>query len=400
MKRGSALPYLLLVATLFALLHLPERVVSHARSATLNLTTPIFLGVKAVLSLASWTKGGGRAGSHGDQDKMRDELLLCRLENSRLKEQLSYLLDLDRYHEEILLQLERLIALGQPEGDELKVQLTRHRQHLVARIKAHLEAVPARVLFRPTLVYSHTLWLNVGTEEMRSLAYPVLQKNSPVVLGSALVGVVDEIAPHHCRVRLITDPGLRVSVRALRGGGSDAELLGHILAVQEGLASRGDLFPSSDAPGILHQNLEVLKSRLDPLGQEILLAKGELAGSGEPLFRSSGTLLRAVGFNYDLPDAEGPARSLRTAPSGPSGSVRGGTPILAMGDLLVTTGMDGIFPPGLEIGRVVSIDPLREGSYTYSLRAVAGSRDLNSLSTLFILPPWNSDGASFSKTCP
>ncbi len=98
-----------------------------------------------------------------------------------------------------------------------------------------------------------------------------------------------------------------------------------------------------------------------------LLAKGELQGAGQ------GTL-KGVGFAYAYDDTAGPSRDLKSD-------------IIRTGDLLVTTGFDGLFPEGIPVARVTHIDPLREGDCTYTISAeplVSPSRDMR---TLYLLPP-------------
>lgn len=62
-------------------------------------------------------------------------------------------------------------------------------------------------------------------------------------------------------------------------------------------------------------------------------------------------------------------------------------PIICESDILVTTGMDGVFPPGLRVAEVTRIFPLREGAYTYEIEAVPVVGNLDTLQTVFIIPP-------------
>ena len=163
-----------------------------------------------------------------------------------------------------------------------------------------------------------SLWVNVGEEDNRVLGRGVIAKNSPVVSGGALVGVVDYVGKRQSRVRLITDSGLSPSVCAMRGGGNH-------------------------------------------------LAKGELHGSSAPLWRSRSLQLKGIGFHFD------------------SGDQQGGS--LQEGDLLVTTGLDGVFPPDLLVGRVVKVSATRPGGYAFDIEALAAATNLNDLQTLFVLPP-------------
>ena len=97
-------------------------------------------------------------------------------------------------------------------------------------------------------------------------------------------------------------------------------------------------------------------------------------------------MLKGVGFNYNMADEEGPARSLRSGqPVG--ASTAPGRVLIQTGDLLVTSGLDGISPPGIPVAIATKIAPLKEGSYSYELEAKPAAGSLDDLSTVFVLPP-------------
>ncbi len=73
-------------------------------------------------------------------------------------------------------------------------------------------------------------------------------------------------------------------------------------------------------------------------------------------------------------DIDGPARDLKAG-------------ILRENDLLITSGLDGIFPPGLHVGRVINIKPLKPGGYSYDLEATPSAGDLADLTFVYVLPP-------------
>jgi rod shape-determining protein MreC len=215
----------------------------------------------------------------------------------------------------------------------------RHEKEILRLFNLELMHMPARVIFRPVNAWNSSLWIDKG--EADNVTRKVIAKNSPVVIGTCVVGVVDEVGTHQSRVRLITDSGLNPSVRIKRG--------------------------------------------------EHLLAKGELQGQSLPLWRSHQSFLKGVGFNYDFGDDEGPARDLRSGDSLDPEISLSTMPLVKLNDLLVTTGMDGVFPPGLEVGVVKRIYPLKEGDYTYSLEAQSSAGDLNALTIVFVLPPLSPD---------
>ena len=65
--------------------------------------------------------------------------------------------------------------------------------------------------------------------------------------------------------------------------------------------------------------------------------------------------------------------------------------MLKVNDLLVTTGMDGVFPEGLHVATVTKIRPLKEGDYYYQLEAIPTAGNLEEISIVSILPPTGYD---------
>jgi rod shape-determining protein MreC len=228
-------------------------------------------------------------------------------------------------------ELERELDRVKLEKALLKAELLGHDQ-IEGQIPL-VEHLLVKVIFRSPTSWGSSLWINAGSDSNTSL----LQTNSPVVLGDSLVGVVDYVGKKQSRVRLITDSGLTPAVRAVR--------------------------------------------------DFTFLAKGELQGSSEPLWRGKKNTLKGIGFNYDFPDHEGPARDLRTGEiRGPSSKTET-VPIIKLNDLLLTTGMDGVFPAGLRVATVSKVEPLKEGAYTYTIEAAPTAEHLDNLDYLFILPP-------------
>jgi hypothetical protein len=132
--------------------------------------------------------------------------------------------------------------------------------------------------------------------------------------------------------------------------------------------------------------LQQLMNRLSPSQVSSYLAKGELQGCSHPLWRARGQKLKGIGFNYDFADEEGPARDLRTGEAVSATSHKNKQALIQEGDLLVTTGWDGLFPEGLEVAVVSKVHCLKEGASSYSLEADALAK-LDELGFVFILPP-------------
>ena len=104
-----------------------------------------------------------------------------------------------------------------------------------------------------------------------------------------------------------------------------------------------------------------------------------MLGSSAPYQRSLSSKLKGIGFNCDVKDVEVPARDLRDGA------------VLQVGDLLVTSGLDGVFPPGLQVARVSTVSPLKEGAYAYELEAEPTAGNIHDLTGVSVLPPLRAD---------
>jgi rod shape-determining protein MreC len=255
------------------------------------------------------------------------------LENQLLGNEISFLKEVVEHEHSIVEEV-----LQEPLTHHIsKGMMSKHQKETMGLFELKLIHLPARVIFRPVNAWNSSLWIDKGEEDNQVLGRNVIQKNSPVVVGTSIVGVVDYVGKNESRVRLITDSGLNPSVRIKRGAW--------------------------------------------------LLAKGELRGEAEPLARSHRSRILGTGFNYDFADVEGPARDLRTGEPLEKNSKFPTMPLVLLNDLLITTGMDGVFPPGLEAGIVKKIQTLKEGDFAWDLEAESTAGDLNSLMVVFILPP-------------
>ncbi len=324
-RKGVNPAYIVLGACLFGWFSIPRYVADEMRSfsvATLAPTWDLTREVQKYLADRPlfW-----------EQKKQTDDVLAKRLEleNAMLRAQVEKMSAWLLNEERIEKQLELLQKVEKTSG-KMRPFFERRGRHLASLIQSELVAMPCSVIYRDPSSWSSSLWVNIGEEDNQVLGRQVIAKNSPVLSGSALVGVIDHVGKKQSRVRLITDANLCPSVRAARG---------------------------------FFQNGE----------EGALLAKGELHGSGGPLWRSRTSTLKGVGFNFDFSDEEGPRPQ--------------GVELLKEGDFLVTTGFDGVFPPDLVVGTISHIDEMQPGSFTYDIEVDPSVSDLNHLKTLYVLPP-------------
>jgi hypothetical protein len=200
-----------------------------------------------------------------------------------------------------------------------------------------------------------------------------------VVVGDIVLGVIDYVGNTTSQVRLISDTNLRPSVRVLREYPHASDLSSSILHIQEALHKNNNLLPKPELAVTLNKLLDCLYSSLPSTHSE-RLAKGELQGS---LSSQSASLLKGVGFNYEFDDEEGERRDLRT------GQFNGGEQkksLLLPGDMLETTGLDGVFPKGLKVARIVQVFPLEEGAVSYSITAESLASSFPDFEYVSILP--------------
>lgn len=387
MKRNSYFPFAILLATVFFLINLPKAKVEGVRSLGITILSYPWRGVSHIRHLL--LSAPTLSERHAPKESQAEALLL--LENEKLKDQLEAVNEWLLFHERIESDVDKMKLLSKQaptDGLFWREFFQRRSEELKKILEMQIQALPANVIYREPSSWNSSLWLNVGDKNNEAIGKQIVQKNSIVLKDNNLIGIVEYVEKNKCRVRLITDSGLIPSVRAIRGKEQNKELCHFIDGALERLSSRDDLFENEDEKK--KSLLELTKLKEKAVSEEDrFLAKGELMGSALPLFRLQGKVLKGIGFNYDFSDAEGPAREIRT------GKILEKTtfvqkihePLIKKGDLLVTTGLDGVFPAGLPVAFVTEVLSLEEGSFTYEIRAKSTAGDLDDLSTLFVIPP-------------
>ncbi|NGX47556.1 MAG: hypothetical protein K1000chlam3_00935 [Chlamydiae bacterium] len=304
---------------------------------------------------------------HQKTESPHEDGMLLELENQILRGEIKRLKKLTLAGEQLQQELQQLLTL---KGQSQDPFFARREKYLSQILSRQLQAVPARVIFREPVNWSSSLWLNVGERDNQALGKIIIEKDSPVVVGKAIVGVIEEVGQARSRIRLITDERLTPSVRVIRGGEQNRMLAKQFKELVQTLSLREDLGGSEEMTRILITYLKTLHLEK----RDLYLAKGEIHGSSRSLWQMVGQKLKGLGFHYNCSDEEGGPLDLREKT------------LIQTGDLLVTTGMDGIFPPDLHVGVVTKVFPLHEGGTSYSLEADPLAPDLNTMTEVFVLP--------------
>ncbi|MES2122520.1 MAG: rod shape-determining protein MreC [Chlamydiota bacterium] len=378
MRTVSYRPYLLLMLFFFGVLSLPLATGERLRAGVVCSFAPIWQGLHVLKekSLFLCYALPPSASNGGEQEHLEQENLLLRSQMENVRE---WLLSEGRIHE----QAERLKAIRADAGASDFAK--RRSKELAQAIDLQASALPARVIFRDPASWSSVLWINIGERDNAAVGKKVVAKHSPVIYGTSIIGVVEYVGQAQSRVRLITDARLNPSVRVVRGGEQNRFLMEHLESLIFALEKREDLFSSEGEAHSLALQLSRLRGAIAQQSGDLYLAKGELHGSSHPLWRSRSQVLKGVGFNCDFADEEGPARDLRT---GEPYHLYGKEPLalITQGDLLVTTGFDGVFPAGFRIAQVSSVQTLKEGASSYEIEAIPTAGNLNELIHISVLP--------------
>jgi rod shape-determining protein MreC len=353
MRRKNYRPYLFLAALLLICLNLPFRVIRPIRAHMIYVTSPFWKNLSSPFY-------------KNEERKLKEELEKLQSEKGGLIRQ----------------------------NQKLKEELFSEKNRKELQKQLELEASPlfSRVIYREPAAWSSFFWIDVGERDNERLGFSAVSVNSPVLSGDFLVGVIDHVGKKQSRVRLITDASLVVSVRAVRGEKNleeVAQLIDRLILNLEAIEEEENV---KEDPLLL--KLETLRNRCLIKGGDQYLAKGELLGTSSPLWRSRLSTLKGIGFHCDFEDERGVARELRTGK--PYDRLYGGEKVVLIqkGDSLVTTGMEGIFPPNLGVGVVTKVDPLEEGAASFSIEAQPYSC-FHDLSSVTVLPSlgFNMEGA-------
>lgn len=390
MRRISYTPFVILIISVFFLTSLPSSVTLSLRSFAIRIISPTWRGVNFVkMSTISFLSAP--IGIDAPSSQALDRIKELQMENQQLSSQLEnlrqWLLSEDRMDE----QMQRLKQIRSTNCEDVgeRAFLERRAKEIAKILDLQAHSLPAKVIYREPSSWSSFVWVNIGERNNKALGQKIVAKNSPVIANGCLIGVVEDVRNSQSRVRLITDARLFPSVRSCRGKKQDEQLWQQLESLSHLLETREDLFPHPEEKKAFNAFFQRIKKRVLSSSEERYLAKGELHGASAPLWRSRSALLHGVGFNLEREDVEGPSRDLRLGrPTGSLTSLES-LAILKEGDLLITSGLDGIFPSGLPVAVIKKIENLKEGASSYQIEAEAVIGSMNELNTLYILPPLN-----------
>jgi rod shape-determining protein MreC len=352
MKQRASLSYFLLAVGFFLLLNVKFDSLEKIRGP--------FFGFEELFAFSS-------------VDSKLVELAELKAENLHLKEQMeevkAYLLSEDHI-EEICA---KCLTYSKGEESHYSAFYRRKLEELINFINISKWQITANVIYREPGSWSSAIWIDVGSVKNKILNKTIVAVDSPVVFGDYLIGVVERVGKYKSLVRLITDSKIAPSVRCVRG---DQQLC-YINNRCKKLSELLELFPKES-----YQNLQkALKEQINEYkkdGVTNYYAKGILHGSSNPIWRSRSQTLTGVGFNYDFGDEQGAPKSLHEQLQ---------EPLFQKGDALITTGMDGVFPPNLLVAFVSDISPLREGDVSCNLKAKIALDEFSDLRKVTVLPP-------------
>jgi cell shape-determining protein MreC len=338
-----------------------------------------------------------------ENTQIKEQYSQLKLENKLLNSQIEGVYEWLLFEERIGEQMERLkelSSLNKQEDLYWNSFFRRRAEELRQILEIELQSLPAKIIFRDPSSWNSCVWVNIGKKENEALGRTIIAIDSPVVLGDALVGVVEYVGEKQSRVRLITDESIVPSVRAVRGSSQNRAISELIKSLEDRMYDRNDLFSSEEEKNGLFDHLNSICTKIKETKDDWYLAKGELHGTGHPLWRKRGKILKGIGFNYDYADEEGLQRDLRTGEviEKKQSKIFPKIPVLEKGDLLMTTGLDGVFPAGLQVGVVTKVFDITEGGYSYDIEAKPAMPDINELNILFIMPPVDFSRKKISDT--
>lgn len=174
MKKIAYRPYLFLFALIFFSLSMPQGITDHVRAGFVRLLgfSHLFATEPVSFELENLIR--------------ENQLLRTQLESVR-----EWVLSEDRMEK----QIQRLKIFADIQDDFFK----RRSAEIYNALNLQLQSLPAKVIFREPSSWSSTLWLNVGEKDNERLNKKIIGKNSPVLAGGSIIGVVEYVGKTRSR---------------------------------------------------------------------------------------------------------------------------------------------------------------------------------------------------------
>ncbi len=344
MKKPFFRSYLILGAFLFLSLCMPEKGSNLLRSGFVGLSIPLF-------KTARWIAHSSLSTTSPIQSqKLQEQVEKLQIENLTLRT-----------------QIDRMYAwLEQEEHLESITENERLSDERVGAVKAALQQqsqfLPARVVFREPASWSSFVWIDIGSCENKRIGFDLVAENSPVISGSALIGLVEYVGHNRSKVRLITDRLLTPAVTITNHQAQHRFLLDHIDPLVRLLPLQQHLFQNDDCAASV-QVLNRIQEQIVTKDGSARPAKGFVEGLSEPLWRLGNQKLKGLGF------------------------FQSDTSQFNVGDLIQTSGLDGVFPAGLIVGAISNVDTIKKGDATYRFTVELAVANLDELATVHVIPP-------------
>jgi hypothetical protein len=185
-RRVSYKSFVGLFFLIFFVLSLQPKTANALKSFASSLISPSWQGVNVVksscLKILRWMPP-----SRAFSPEVQRAIAVLKRENHVLREQVDLLKNHLETEALLLTHIEKLKIPA--EGDFF----LRRKEELLHLVDLQTQFVSAKVIFREPSLWGSTLWVNVGQRTNRLLEKQLVVKNSPVVIGTTVVGIVEYV---------------------------------------------------------------------------------------------------------------------------------------------------------------------------------------------------------------
>lgn len=234
-------------------------------------------------------------------------------------------------------------------------------------------STPGWILYRPSTPGSCIVWIKTLN--------PV-QKGSAVIIGDCVVGFIDVVHGLCARLRLVTDTRSKVAVEIKKASALHKEGIGDVSASMKALSMDVSYWQFLAEHGLFQDSSRALEIQklLKDLQKELYSDRALESTSLQGLLRGSPNFWR-YGQNHLV--AEGFYRQIEISET----SFKPNSNPIEPGDLLVTSGLDGRYPPGLRVGYVSGVRAQDPANTLFEVEASSALADFSKEKWVWVLPP-------------